>query len=74
MFKLTRVSRIKHLLDKKTLIYLINAFVFSKFKSPIYTAETFWRGSDESGTRTKNIVLITHLHIIFSTALNDVKL
>ena len=27
MFKLTRANRIKHLLDKKTLIYLINAFV-----------------------------------------------
>ena len=30
MFKLTRVHRIKHLTDKKTLIYLINALVFSK--------------------------------------------
>ena len=30
-FKLTSVNRIKHLLDrKKTLIYLINAFVVSK--------------------------------------------
>ena len=29
-FKLTRVNRIKHLLDNKTLIYLINAFVFCK--------------------------------------------
>ena len=42
--------------------------------SPIYTTETFWRGSDESGTRAKKIVLITHLHVIFSTVLNDVKL
>ena len=42
--------------------------------SPIYTAETFWRGSDESCTRTKKIVMITHLHVIFSTVLNDVKL
>ena len=33
--------------------------------SPIYTAETFWRGSDESGTRTKKIVLISYLHVFF---------
>ena len=37
-------------------------------------AENFWRGLDESGKRTKTIVLITHLHVLFSTALNDVKL
>ena len=30
MFKLTRGNRIKHLFNKKTLIYLINAFFFSK--------------------------------------------
>ena len=42
--------------------------------SPIYTAENFWRGLDESGTRTKKIVMITHLHVLFSTVLNDVKL
>ena len=36
--------------------------------------ENFWRGLDESGTRTKKIVLITHLHVLFSTVLNDVKL
>ena len=42
--------------------------------SPIYTAETFWRGLDESGTRTKKIVLITHLLVLFFTVLNDVIL
>ena len=42
--------------------------------SPIYTAENFWRGLDESGTCTKKIILITHLHVLFSTVLNDVKL
>ena len=36
--------------------------------------ENFWRGLDESGTRTKKIALITHLHVLFSTVLNDVKL
>ena len=42
--------------------------------SPIYTAENFWCGSDETGTRTQKIELITHLHVLFSTVLNDVKL
>ena len=42
--------------------------------SPIYTAENFWCGLDESGTRTQKIVLITHLHVLFSTVLKDVKL
>ena len=42
--------------------------------SSIYTAENFWCGSDESGTRTQKIVLITHLHVLFSTVLKDVKL
>ena len=37
-------------------------------------AENFWRGLDESGMRTKKIVLITHLHVLFSSVLNDVKL
>ena len=31
MFKLMRVNRIKHLLYKKTLIYLINAFVSANY-------------------------------------------
>ena len=43
-------------------------------KSPIYTAGNFGHGSDESGTDTKKIALITHLHVLFSTVLNDVKL
>jgi hypothetical protein len=33
----SRVNRIKHLLDRKTLIFLINAFVFSK----LYYCSTF---------------------------------
>ena len=45
MFKQTRVNRIKHLL-KKTLIYLINAFVFSK----LFYCWTVW-----SSTIKKNV-------------------
>lgn len=46
MFKLTRVNRIKHLLDRSTLIYLINAFVFCK----LFYCSTVW-----SNTSNKNI-------------------
>jgi len=44
--KLTRVNRIKHLLDQKTLIFLINAFIFSK----LFYCSTVW-----SNTRKKRI-------------------
>ena len=46
MFQLMRVKRIKHLLDKQTLIYLINAFVFSK----LFYCSTVW-----SSTSKKNV-------------------
>ena len=46
MFRLIRINRIKHLLDKKTLLLLINAFVFSK----LFYCSTVW-----SNTSKKNI-------------------
>ena len=46
IFKLTRVNRIKHLLDQSTLMYLINAFVFCK----LFYCSTVW-----SNTSTENI-------------------
>ena len=46
MFKLTRVNGIKHLLDKETLIYIINAFVFSKL---------FYCSTVRSSTSKKNV-------------------
>ena len=41
--KLTRVNRIKHLLDQKTLIFLINAFVFSK----LFYCSTVWSNTSK---------------------------
>ena len=55
MFKLTKVNRIKHLLDKKkkkTLIYLINAFVFSKFSY----CSTVWSSTSKKNVRKPQLV------------------
>ena len=53
MFKLTRVNKIKHLLDKKnTLIYLINAFVFSK----LFYCSTVWRSTSKKNVRKLQLV------------------
>ena len=53
MFKLTRVNRIKHLLDKKkTLIYLINAFVFSK----LFYCSTVWSSTSKKNVRKLQLV------------------
>ena len=41
--KLTRVNRIKHLLDQKTLIFLINAFIFSK----LFYCSTVWSNTSK---------------------------
>ena len=38
LYRLIRISRIKHLLDRRTLLSLINAFVFSNFTVPPYGA------------------------------------
>ena len=46
IFKLIQVSRIKHLLDRKTLLLLINAFVFSK----MYYCSTVWANTCQSNT------------------------
>ena len=53
MFKLTRVNRIKHLLDKKkTLIYFINAFVFSK----LFYCSTVWSSTSKKNVRKLQLV------------------
>ena len=66
--ELELISFIKLFLLRSTRILL------TWISSPIYTAENFWCGPDGSGTRTQKIVLITHLHVLFSTVLKDVKL
>ena len=52
MFKLTRVNRIKHLLDRSTLIYLIKAFVFCK----LFYCSTVW--SNTSNDNIKKLQLV----------------
>ena len=68
-----QMSRPRSKLQHFSLIAQSSSAILS-ILSCIYTEENVWRGLDESGTRTKKIVLITHLHVLFSTVLNDVKL
>ena len=52
MYRLIRINRIKHLLDRKTLLLLINAFVFSK----LFYCSTVW--SNTSKTNVKRLQLV----------------
>ena len=52
MLKLTRVNRIKHLLDKKTLIYLTNTFFFSK----LFYCSTVWSSTSKKNVRKLQLV------------------
>ena len=52
IFKLSRVNRIKHLLDQKTLIYLMNAFVFSK----LFYCSTVWSSTSKKNVRKLQLV------------------
>jgi len=52
MFKLTRVNRIKHLLDRSTLMYLINTFVFCK----LFYCSTVWSNPSNKNIRKLRLV------------------
>ena len=52
MHRLIRINRIKHLLDRKTLLLLINAFAFSK----LFYCSTVW--SNTSKTNVKKLQLV----------------
>ena len=47
-----QISRIKHLLDRKTLLILINAFVFSK----MYYCSTVWANTCQSNIKKLQLV------------------
>ena len=47
MYRLIRINRIKHLLDRKTLLLQINAFVFSK----LFYFSTVWRNTSKSNVK-----------------------
>ena len=64
----TGIMQTARKVDQLSLLsYCVDLIVYVEILSPIYTAENFWHGSDEKSTRTKKIVLITHLHVLFST-------
>ena len=44
LFKLQQINRIKHLLDRKTLLLVINSFVFSKLQY----CSTVWSNTSNS--------------------------
>ena len=52
IFKLVQISRIKHLLDKKTLLLLTNAFVFST----MYYFSIVWANTSQRNIKTLQVV------------------
>ena len=59
--KLVQINRIKHLLDKETLLLLINAFVFSK----LFYCSTVWSNTIKSNVRKLQRVQNFAARIIF---------
>ena len=59
--KLVQINRIKHLLDKETLLLLINAFVFSK----LFYCSTVWSNTSKSNVRKLQRVQNFAARIIF---------
>ena len=55
MHRLIRINKIKHFLDRKTLLLRINAFVFSK----LFYCSTVW--SNTSKTNLKKIAISSEL-------------
>ena len=51
MHRLIRINRIKHLLDRKTLLLLINAFVFSK----LFNCSTVWSNTSKTYVKKATI-------------------
>ena len=52
IFKLVQISRIKHLLDRKTLLLLTNAFVFST----MYYCSTVWANTSQRNIKKLQLV------------------
>ena len=52
MYRLIRINRIKHLIDRKTLLLLINAFVFSK----LFYCSTVWSNTSETNVKRLQLV------------------
>ena len=52
MHRLIRINKIRHLLDRKTLLSLINAFVFSK----LFYCSTVWRNTSKTNIKKMQLV------------------
>ena len=60
LFKLAQVCRIKHLLDRKSLILLMNTFVFNK----MYYCSTVWANTSQSNVKKLQLVQNFAAHIV----------
>ena len=52
MYRPIRINRIKHPLDRKTLLLLINAFVFSK----LFYCSTVWSNTSKTNVKRQQLV------------------
>ena len=52
MFKLSRINRIKHLLDRKTILLLMEVFVFSK----LFYCSTIWSNTSKQNVKKLQLV------------------
>ena len=52
LYKLTQINWIKHLLDKKTLLLLLNAFIFSR----LFYCSTVWSNTSNSNLKKLQLV------------------
>ena len=51
-YMLSRVNRIKHLLDRKTLVFLMNAFIFSR----LYYCSTVWSNTTKENIKKLQLI------------------
>ena len=51
-YMLSRVNRIKHLLDSKTLVFLMNAFIFSR----LYYCSTVWSNTTKENIKKLQLI------------------
>ena len=51
-FMLSHVNRIKHLLDSKTLVFLMNAFIFSR----LYYCSTVWSNTTKENIKNLQVI------------------
>ena len=52
LYKLTQINRIKHLLDKKTLLLLLSSFIFSR----LFYCSTVWSNTSNSNLKKLQLV------------------